>query len=135
MHRRRRGATLVEAALGAALLGTLLVALLVASSRLEAHGASAHQRSEACRMADQMLESWWQAPEKFPRTSEGTVSGETGWRWRTHVVDNEVARSLKADLVALDLYSPGRAGEERPDLVIELLVPETVDEEARLNAR
>jgi hypothetical protein len=86
-------------------------------------------------MADQMLETWWLAPEKFPRTSEGTVPGETGWRWRTHVVESEVARTLKADRVALDLYSPGRAGEEKPDLVIELLVPETVDEEARLNAR
>jgi hypothetical protein len=134
-RRRRRGATLVEAALGAALLGTLLVALLVTSSRLEAHGAGAHMKSEACRMADGLLETWWQAPEKFPRTSEGAVPGERGWRWRTRVVENEVVRTLKANMVALELYAPGRFGEEKPDLVIELLVPETLDEETGLNAR
>ena len=106
---RRRGATLVEAALGAALLGTLLVAMLMASGRLEADGARARLKSEACRMADQMLESWWQAPEKFPRTSEGAVPGDRGWRWRTRVVENEVAKTLKADMVALELFSQGRS--------------------------
>ena len=111
--RPRRGATLVEAALGAALLGTLLVALLVTSSRLEAHGASAHLKSEACRMADGLLETWWQAPEKFPRTSEGTVPGEGKWRWRTHIIDSEVARTLKADMIALELYQAGSARRSR----------------------
>jgi hypothetical protein len=86
-------------------------------------------------MADGLLETWWQAPEKFPRTSEGTVPGEGKWRWRTHIIDSEVARTLKADMIALELYSPGRFGEEKPDLKIELLVPETVDEQTGLNAR
>jgi|WetSurMetagenome_2_1015567.scaffolds.fasta_scaffold28353_3 hypothetical protein len=130
----RRGATLVEAALGAAILGTLLVAALVTSGRLETQGAHARQKSEACRMADRLLESWWQTPEKFPRTGGGPVPGQAGWRWRTRVVESDTAKSLKANIVALELFSQGR-NEERPDLVIEVLVPEAADEAAGLNAR
>ena len=48
--------TLVEAALGMALLGTLLVALLVATGQMTAQRGRAERRLEACQAIDALLE-------------------------------------------------------------------------------
>jgi len=133
--RRGRGATLVEAVLGMAILGTLLVATLVTASRLEDRSSHARERGEACRIADRLLETWWQNRDKFPRSGEGPVPGQTGWRWRARVVESDEARAInKAQIVAVELFHSNRPGAEEPAVRIELLLPETQDEKAGVNA-
>ncbi len=123
--RRQGGTTLVEALVGMALLGGLLVALLVGQAQLVAQRARAEEHLEACRLADQLIESWWSDQETFPRRSQGTVSGLYRWRWRTQVGPSKEAEEARAELVALELVRQGTetAKDPRAALRVELLLP------------
>lgn len=125
-RRSTRGVTLVEAVLGTAILGSLLVSVLLAASRLHVQASRAESRIAACRVADGLLEAWWPKPDAFPRASEGAVAGSGGWSWRTRVVENAAARTVKAEVVALEIFAPG-AGRETPAARVELLLPEKTD--------
>ena len=113
-----------------AILGTLLVAALVTASRLEDRSSRARQRGEACRIADRLLETWWQKRDKFPRSGEGPVPGQDGWRWRARAVDSDAARAIKAQVVAVELLHSNRPGAEEPAARVEVLLPEAKDEQA-----
>jgi len=131
------GVTLVEALLGTALLGSLLVSILVGVSRLQAQAVRAERRIEACRVADRLLASWWARRETFPRREEGRLETPAGWRWRTQVVSNASARALGGEVVALELFPPPRQGGRDPDptVRVELVLPEKTDEpETRTDA-
>lgn len=99
------GLTLVETLAGMALLGTLLTAILIADARLKVQSRHAQQRIEACRIADALLDGWWKDRSKFPRMDSGTVN-ESGWRWRTHVLENDHAEALNAQMIALEIHAP-----------------------------
>lgn len=121
-RRRRRGLTLVEAALAMALLGTLLVSLLVATSQMTAQRGRAERRLEACRAIDALLESWWSKRSDLPRTGTGYVSGHPDWTWRTSLVPNEVAKAIEAEVVAVEVFVPGTPNQE-PAARVEILLP------------
>ena len=129
------GATLVEAVVGTALLGTLLVSMLLAGGRIEAQSARASRRIAACRTADRLLESWWSDRTKFPRDDSGDVQGGEGLRWRTHRIENESAEEWGAEVVALEIVSANAGGEEEEILAtVEVMLPvenlENEDEKA-----
>ena len=131
MHSRRsrRGTTLVEAVAGTALLGSLLVSILIGASRLQAQAARAERRIEACRVADGLLKGWWAKRDEFPREARGTVPGHNGWRWRTRGSENESARALGGEIVALEIFAP-EASSDRAATRIEVFLPEGDDERA-----
>jgi hypothetical protein len=118
-----------------AILGTILVSLLVTGSRLDTQSGHARQLAEACRIADRLIEGWWQTRDKFPRTGEGPVPGETGWRWRTRFVENDAAKAIGVETIAVELFHAKRIGSEEPAVRIDVLLPEAARDEAGANAR
>ena len=127
----RRGATLIEALAGLAILGTLLVSVLLASGKMHRQRGRTAQRLEAVRVADRLLEGWWQKRDEFPRDGQGTVEpGGDGraWSWRTTVVENEAARKLACEVVALEVFAPEAAAEtpagKAPACRVEVLLPQ-----------
>ena len=122
--RSARGMTLIEAVAGTALLGTLLVTILVARAKLTAQGRRAELRIEACRLADELLESWWPDRRKIPRNGTGRIPGPGDWRWRTRVVDNRAAEEMDAEVIALEILAPGSEdGRDTPPVRVEILLP------------
>jgi len=117
--------------LGAALLGSLLVTILLGASRLQAQAARAEQRMEALRVADRLLETWWTEPDTFPRRDAGRL--EDGWTWRTEVRPSEAARALGGEVVVLELFRAGAAGEE-PAVRVEVFLPEAKTDATRPDA-
>jgi hypothetical protein len=124
----RCGVTLIEAVLGTAILGSLLVTILIGAGGLQAQMARADRRVDACRAADALLEQWWAKPEEFPRAASGKVQGRDGLSWRTRAVENPDARALKAEAVALEVFAPGQPG-EKPLVSVEVLLPEKPERE------
>jgi len=130
-RRSAAGVTLVEAVLGAALLGSLLVSVLVGASRLQAQAARAERRVAAVAVADRLLETWWTKAETFPRRDAGRL--EDGWTWRTQVRPNEGARVLGGEVVRLDLFRP-EATTDGPDVTVEVFLPEAKTDATRPDA-
>ncbi|MCY2929863.1 MAG: hypothetical protein NTV86_10295 [Planctomycetota bacterium] len=131
--RRSDGLTLVEAVVGTAILGSLLVALLMAAHRLNVQARRSQARLEACRIADELLAAWWPTREDFPTDSSGPVAGREGWRWRTSTqAGREDARRLGARTVALEVFAPPAPGDAPGQAAwaaakVEILLPD--DEE------
>ena len=128
-RRSRRGITLVEAVLGTALLGSLLVAILLGAARLQVQAARAERRVTACRIADELLEGWWVKPDDFPRRGSGRVASHEGWSWRTGTRRSDEARALGGEIVSLEVWAPAAAGDAVPAARVELLLPEKQDED------
>jgi len=118
----RRGATLVEAVAGTALLGTLLVALLVVRARMTVQASRAALRVEACTIADGLLAGWWLDRDTLPRDDAGAVPDRPGWTWRAERVTDDEAAALDAEVVALSVYAPGQPP-GLPAARVEILVP------------
>ncbi len=136
MKRSAAALTLVEAVAGTAILGTLLVSMLMASGRMEVQSSRASRRIEACKIADSLLESWWDAKvtgsgndngKKFQRAGGGDVPGREGWKWRTSVVPNTSAEEFSAEVVALEIFSSGSG--EKPLVSIEVMLPADKNED------
>ena len=119
---RVRGVTLVEAVAATALLGTLLVSVLMAQSRLTVQAGRSELRSQAVKIADGLLEAWWPKKEQFPRSASGSVDGQDGWTWQTRSVDNPDANAIGAVVVVLKIFSPG-AAQGPPATSVELVLP------------
>lgn len=119
--RRRKGITLVEVLAGSALLGTLLVSILVADGRLKLQGRSAGAHIEACGLADEQLERFFASKEGVPPEGSGDLAGHEGWRWRTRRVETDCAPAPDAEIVALDVFGPGKA-DSPPTVTVQILV-------------
>jgi len=133
-RQRRRGVTLVEAVVGTALLGSLLVGILLADARQRRQTWRAGRRIEACAVADELLEQWWRQPDSLPRSDSGSVSGHEGWTWRTHTATSRDARRMRAEVVVLEIFAPDLSQAQdsaaaavlsrEPAARVELLVPD-----------
>ena len=102
--RSRCGITLVEVLAGTVILGTLLASSIVAAGRLEAQSARSELRVEACRVADQLLETWWTDRSEIPRSDSGLTGVDQQWRWRTCIVDSDAGQEFGAEVVALEVF-------------------------------
>ena len=130
--RQRTGLTLVEALVGTAILGTVLVSVLVADGRLRKQASFAEDRVEACRIADAFLAEWWptvEEPNKFPRQGSGEFLDRPGWSWRTDIVQNEAVEKFDAEMISLDVFSP-KYGETRPAAHVEIMLPKRDESDA-----
>jgi hypothetical protein len=128
-RQRRPAFTLVEAVVGMALLGTILVAAVTAGVRANTQSRAADLRLEACRAADECLNTWWPDRENFPRSGAGDLQGHAGWTWRTRPVANADAAAIRMAVVALDILAPGQAP-DRPALTVEVVLPIPEDKNA-----
>ena len=120
--RRRAGATLVEALAGMVLLGTLLVAMLVAKGRLTIQAQRAENRLQACQVLDGLLEGWWPDRKALPRSDTGGVPERPGWRWRTQIVESQSADAMRAQVVAVEVFAPNTR-DRLPAARVEILLP------------
>ncbi len=120
--RSRGGATLIEALVGTALLGSLLVSILIAGGRLNAQSGRSGRRIEAVRIADSLLEEWWSEKDKFPRADSAEVEGKEGWWWRTSKAESESVKQWSAEVVALEVFSKATA-DQGPLVRVEVLLP------------
>jgi hypothetical protein len=104
------------------MLGTLLVAAVIAGIRSNTQNRAAERRLEGCRIANECLSGWWTDRQNFPRSSGGDVDGHPGWKWQTRPVASTEAAALQADVVALDILAPGD-GPPGPAVTVEVLLP------------
>jgi len=114
--------TLIEALLGTALLGTLLVAILMAQSRLHRQSVRADSRLEACRVADKVLEGWWPKRATLSRSGTGAIEGQKNWTWRTRPRDDEAAKAMNMQVVVLEILA-ANSPELGPAVSLEILLP------------
>jgi len=122
---RRRGMTLVEAAVGMAIMATLLTAVVMSVSKLSRQSQAAQERLAACEVADSLLETWWATPEGVPDQGQGTIQGRQGWTWRITAETSQVQSDnagLDAETVVLEVFAPGEGANRNPSAVVHLLV-------------
>jgi type II secretory pathway pseudopilin PulG len=140
MKRRQRtfcaattGVTLVEALVGTAVLGGVLVAILLADAGFRRQTRKAEDRVVACHIANELLASWWPTavnPDSFPRNGEGSVETRPGWSWRTQSAECEALEEAGGEVVALEIVSPEHPTAD-PLVRVEVVLPkERVDETA-----
>ena len=142
---RSSGLTLVEVLAGLALMGTLLVGLITARSRLVLQAQRAEQKIELTERAESLLSEWWQNPAGFPIDAEGTLTAsgdgagssaiDRGERsdldereendegvlaWRTTLTDSVDVERLGAQRVRAEFWIEGKRDVE---VSLELLLP------------
>src|SRR4051794_34521543 len=82
-RRAHRAMTLIEVVGGLALLGTLLVAVLLAKAKFTRQAATADRKLQAVAAADELLTVWRQDSNALPRDGVGPVPGDRQFSWRT----------------------------------------------------
>lgn len=76
--------TLIEVLAALLLMGSILVALVTARSRLVNQHAEAVDIQEAVQAADVLLAEWWATePPTVPMGGRGEVVSHPGWVWTT----------------------------------------------------
>ena len=113
--------TLVEVVGGLAILGTLLVALLVARDRYSLQWVRAQRRVEMTHAADTLLSAWWASADKFPRSASGDVDAAGTFWWRTGVAFNPAVSQLGAETVQLQVFD--RRDPAAPPVTVDVVLP------------
>jgi type II secretory pathway pseudopilin PulG len=121
----RLAMTLIEVVGGLALLGTLLVAVLLAKAKFTRQAATADRKLQAVAAADELLTVWRQDPNALPRDGSGPVAGDRQLSWRTRTVANREVAALGAQTVRLEVLDDRAAGAvlATVEIVVEPLAP------------
>jgi len=130
------GLTLIEVLAALALLGSVLVALLLARSEHERQWHAGRQRAEAVRVADELLTDWWDNPGAIPREGRGEIDGHSGWTWRTTTRqpsgDVFSREGAAVEVVAVTVRGPEASEQDGIDgatVTVELLMPRPAQSE------
>lgn len=126
--RPQRGMTLIELVAGLALVGSLLVAVLVARGRAAAQWKRAERRAAAVRVADRLLCHWWRDVAALPAPATGDVEDAPGFTWRTTVIPREAVERLGARVVRLEVSETTSPTDASPLCQVEIVLPEQRDE-------
>lgn len=126
---RARGLTLIEVVAAIAILGTLLVGVVLAKSRLTRQSGAALDTMHAVRLSDALLADWWSQPQGVPVSSAGVLSESDALRWQTRIVDNAGIATFGARVVRYEVFQDQeklnrREEDSGPLLVIDLVVPD-----------
>lgn len=118
----REGLTLIEVMAGLAILGSVLVAVVMARGRYLDQSVAARHKAEAVRVADALLTQWWDDIEQLPRAESGDVDG---FRWETQTRQPEALIELEAEVLRLSLFQLEAIGDGsyEPILSVEVVVP------------
>lgn len=114
------GLTLVEVLAGTALLGTLLVAILLARGEFAQQNRRARQTLEACRVLDVLMERWRVDAEGMPPAAAAPLAGRPGWSWRTRTESRSDAAILGAEVVIVEIFT---SDSRDPVVAVEILTP------------
>ena len=128
---RRAGVTLVEAVVATALLGTLLVPIVTARVQVAGQSRRSAERVEACRILDELMNEWWKDISTMPRNGEGLTKTHKGWRWRTQSQHRQEDQWLSAEVVAVEIFAPGRNDEPAAGIEVLLRPEEAQSEESQ----
>lgn len=106
-----------------AILGSMLVAAVLAQSRLHRQWSIAEARLRCVAAADELLTAWWRDLERFPRSAAGPVPTNPQFSWRTRVVDDEPIEGLRCQIVRLEILDPRANPPTSPALALDVLLP------------
>lgn len=126
-RRQALGLTLIEVIAGLALLGTLLVAILLAKGRYARQWTLANRRVEAATAADALLSRWWTDIESFPRDDSGRLDGHL--RWRTSRQEVKAIEDLNVGAVRLEILDTRRQDQKTALVSIEVVLPMKSEEQ------
>ena len=110
--------TLLEVLAGLAILGTLLVATLVARGDHARQWRHAQDRLLAIERANDQLATWWRERDKLPYSGSGTLDAEAGLTWRTSIIDNRQATDLGFQVVRFEVLNTRRIVLTQVDLYL-----------------
>jgi hypothetical protein len=121
--------TLVEVIAGLALLGSLLVAILLAKGRYTKQWARAAARRQAIVAADALLSEWWRTPDVLRSPDTGRVEGQP-LAWRRTLVHSTTAAELKMQVVRLEVFDDraGSGSEANGRVTVDVVVPTPASE-------
>jgi hypothetical protein len=115
--------TLVEVIAGLALLGSVLVAMLMARAGYMRQTARANRRLQAIAAADALLTAWHRDPAALHPGSGGELPGDGQLSWRSRLVPSAEADGLGARVVRLEVLDERPSASASPVLAtVEFLV-------------
>lgn len=103
--------TLIEVLASLMLMGSILVALVIARGRLSSQHVLAIQKQDAVQAADRLLAAWWAdtsgTSHAFTPGQRGPVAGHPGWFWELSEVEGG-PNNLAAQKMRLTINSAPR---------------------------
>ena len=123
-----------------AILGTLLVGIVLAKSRLTGQVARTRQVERAVRLTDALISRWWADPDRgVPVGASGTFGPEGSLTWRTERVANRPIDELGAQVVRVSVRQAdtpaGSDASAEPLLAVDLVLREELDDDPNAAAR
>ena len=119
---RRRAFSLVEVVASVMLVGTLLVAVLVAHRRAITQTRLAQRRLDAVEVLDQLLIARQGPDAEDYQLARGKAPGPNPFLWRSMLRDEASLVELSASVLRIELYDPAfKEGETLAS--VELLAP------------
>ena len=113
------GATLVEAVVALAILGSLLTALIVANRNFTKQKQAAENRMIGCKLLDDFLTRNWENREVLLIEKTGALP-QKDWSWRLKELDSKVDSNLKSRKVKIEAIAPGAS---KNCASLEVLIP------------
>lgn len=118
----RRAFSLVEVVASVFLVGTLLVAVLVAHRRASEQTRLAHRRLAAVAALDQLLIAREQPDADELQLARGKAPGNNPFSWRSTLRDEPAVADWGAAVLRIELYDP-EFEEGQTLAAVELLAP------------
>ncbi len=101
--------TLIEVVASLALMGSLMVTVILAQSRLTRQYHLARQKTHAVHLADELLHGWVNSREGIPRNGQGEAA-EMSLTWQTTTTTVDDFLPLKAEKITLQIYAKPASG-------------------------
>jgi type II secretory pathway pseudopilin PulG len=118
----RRAFSLVEVVASVLLVGTLLVAVLVAHRRAATQVRSAQRRLDAVAVLDALLEARRKPDSGDLQLARGKAPGSNPFHWRSTLRHETGLDALSAAIVRIELFDP-EFDEGRTLASVEILAP------------
>ena len=118
---RRRAFTLLEIIVALALMGSVLVASLLAFSRHRKQLSMAEKRLEATRVADRLVHELTAQQGGLPISSRGAVAGKGDWVWQTSLIGSTSLATVEMRVVRFEIVELGAA--PTPLVTVDLVKP------------
>jgi len=110
----RPAMTLIEVLASLVLLGTLLVGILLAQSRLMRQAHRASLKAQAVDHAESFMAQHWHNPEGLPRNSSGGFTNSP-IRWRSSTKPMDEFEALPVEKWVLEIFLPEPTYVENPN--------------------
>ena len=130
----RRGLTLLEVVAAIAILGSVLVGLVLAKAKHTHQLATAQKQSQAVRLLDDLIASWWtggSGGNGVPVGESGVIGADGAWAWETRLVANPAIEKLGACVVRVEMRDTGARRRESSGsrdtadlVVVDLVLPQ-----------